>query len=60
MSAAATAAMFVVLDEERRRQDPDYEPLVSILDMPNWFPVAMCLIMIGWAVAMFTKSMRLW
>lgn len=60
MSAAATAAMFVVLDEERRRRDPDYEPLVSILDMPGWFPVVMCLIMVAWSAAMITKSMRLW
>lgn len=33
MSAANIAAMYVCLEEDRRRKDPDYRPLCSVGDL---------------------------
>ena len=60
MSAAAIAAMTVCLEEDRRRRDPDYEPLVSLYDVMSvpWAGPALLVISIAFSAAMFWISLR--
>lgn len=60
MSAAAIAAMAVCLEEDRRRRDPDYEPLVSMYDVINcdWAGPVLLGISIAFCAAMLWISFR--
>lgn len=60
MSAAAIAAMTVCLEEDRRRRDPNYEPLVSLYDVMSvpWAGPALLVISIAFSAAMFWISLR--
>lgn len=60
MSAAAIAAMTVCIEEDRRRRDPNYEPLVSMYDMMSvpWAGPALLIISIVFSAAMLWISFR--
>lgn len=60
MSAAAIAAMTVCLEEDRRRRDPNYEPLVSMYDVMSvpWAGPALLIISIAFSAAMLWISLR--
>ena len=60
MSAAAIAAMTVCIEEDRRRRDPDYEPLVSMYDVISvpWAGPALLIISIAFCAAMLWISLR--
>lgn len=60
MSAAAIAAMAVCLEEDRRRRDPDYEPLVSMYDVINtpWVGPVLAVIAIVYCAALLYISFR--
>lgn len=60
MSAAAIAAMTVCIEEDRRRRDPNYEPLVSMYDVMNvpWAGPALLIISIAFCAAMLWISFR--
>lgn len=60
MSAAAIAAMTVYIEEDRRRRDPNYEPLVSMYDVMSvpWAGPALLIISIAFCMAMLWISFR--
>lgn len=60
MSAASTAAMFVCIEEDRRRRDPDYRPLCTVGDLMDvpWAMPLLLIIELVWAAAMIYISVR--
>lgn len=58
MSAANIAAMYVCLEEDRRRKDPDYRPLCSVGDLVDvpWAMPLLLIIELIWAAAMIYIS----
>ena len=60
MSAAAIAAMAVCIEEDRRRRDPNYEPLVSMYDVMSvpWAGPVLLIISIAFCAAMLWISFR--
>lgn len=58
--SAATAAMFICLEEDRRRRDPDYEPLCSLYDIVTipWAGPLILFIEIAFCAAMIYISLR--
>lgn len=54
MSAASIAAMYVCIEEDKRRRDPDYRPLCSVGDLMDvpWAMPLLLIIELVWAAAM--------
>lgn len=59
MSAATTAALTMwIIEDERRRKDPDYEPFLTVGDLMDneWALWLICGILIAWSAAMIYMS----